>query len=69
MSTPRIEMDAKDTNPSVWAPTKNDTPDTAYMLKLYVPNQGEINLLGSGEEIIDLYRRIHRALRAEGLVI
>lgn len=69
MSTPRIETEARETAASVWSPPKNDPPDTAYMLKLYCPNQGEINLVGSGEEIIDLYRRIHRALRVEGLVI
>lgn len=69
MSTPRIEMEASETVASVWSPTKNDPEGTSYLLKLYAPSQGEINLTGSGEEIIDLYRRIHRALRAEGLVI
>lgn len=62
-------MEANETMTSVWLPTKNDPEGTAYLLKLYAPNQGEINLVGSGEEIIGLYRRIHRALRAEGLVI
>lgn len=69
MSTPRTEMEATETLPSVWPPTKNDPEGTAYLLKLYAPNQGEVNLVGSGEELIALYRRIHRALRAEGLVI
>lgn len=69
MGTPRIEMEANGTMASVWNPTKNDPEGTACLLMLYAPNQGEINLVGSGEESIDLYRRIHRALRAEGLVI
>lgn len=65
MSTPRIEINANEANASVWLPTKNDTADTVPMLKLYVPNQGEINILGSGEELYALHERIGKALRQQ----
>lgn len=65
MSTPRIETEAAETNVSVWMPTPSDPADTVPMLKLYSPNQGEVNLLGSGEELYALVERMGSALRAQ----
>lgn len=62
MSTPRIETEAAETAVSVWLPKPHDPEGTVPMLKLYCPNQGELNLLGSTEDLFALHRRIGAAL-------